>query len=57
MKTETQLELAFFAGLATQAAGVYILANIGPALVLIGTELGAVALWGMTRLVRTRPES
>lgn len=57
MKTETQLELAFFAGLATQAAGVYILANIGPALILVGTELGAVALWGMTRLVRTRPES
>lgn len=57
MKTSTQLELAFFLGLATQAAGVYILANVGPALVLVGTELGAVALWGMTRIVRRSPES
>lgn len=57
MKTETQLELAFFAGLVTQAVGVYIVANVGPALILVGTELAAVALWGMTRLVRRSPES
>lgn len=57
MNTATQLEIAFFAGLATQAAGVYIVANVGAALVLVGTELGAVALWGMTRIVRRSPES
>lgn len=57
MKTTTQLELAFFAGLVTQAVGVYIVANVGPALLLVGTELAAVALWGMTRIARRSPES
>lgn len=50
MKPGTQLEILFFAGLALQGAGVYILAGTGPALVLTGTEIGVVALWGLTRI-------